>query len=133
MMIRIEGGKFANTHCKKEANVTKITTFLEMAYLKKGKTMSLAKFGQIDKEENLRPCLVCFFSSLNFRHSSLITLNTTLVWHHHSISITQYFSHYLWASYLSPSATLFLFLFIYFFPVPKLTEPSEKKKPEHED
>ena len=72
--------------------------------------------------EILRPCLVCFFSSLNFHHSisithhsSLITLNTTPVWHHHSslihsllitldttpvghhhsISITQYFSHYL--------------------------------------
>ena len=39
-----------------------------------------------------------------------------------------YFSHYLWALYLSPDATLFLFLFIYFFLVPKLTEPSEKKK-----
>ena len=34
---------------------------------------------------NFRPCLVCFFSSLNFRHSSLITLNTTPVWHHHLI------------------------------------------------
>jgi len=30
-----EGGKFANTHYKKEANVTKIATFLEIASLKK--------------------------------------------------------------------------------------------------
>ena len=32
-----EGGKFANTHYKKEANVTKIATFLEIASLKKEK------------------------------------------------------------------------------------------------
>ena len=49
--------------------------------------------------EILRPCLVCFFSSLNFRHSSLtthhsllITLNTIPVWHHHSISVTHHSS-----------------------------------------
>ena len=73
--------------------------------------------------------MVCFFSSLKFyhsifvtHHSSLITLNTTPVWHHHSISITQYFLHYLWAPYISFIAGFF------FPPVPKLTEPSGKKK-----
>ena len=46
------------------------------------------------------------------------------VWHHHSLSITQYFSHYLWAPYLSLGA-----VFSFFFSlVPKLTEPSKKKK-----
>ena len=57
------------------------------------------------------------------------------VWHHHSLPITQYFSHYLWAPYLSPGA-VFLFLFLFFFlSTPKLTEPSKikKKHPEHED
>ena len=80
--------------------------------------------------QTLRPCLVWFFSSLNFRHSSLIThysslitLNTIPVWHHHSISITQYFSYYLWAPYLSLIAGFF-----FFFSIPKLTESSEKKK-----
>ena len=81
----------------------------------------------------LRPCLVWFFfhhsisvthhSSLITRHSSLITLNTITVWHHHSISITKYLSHYLWAPYLSLIAGLF-----FFFSIPKLTESSEKKK-----
>ena len=41
------------------------------------------------------------FPSLITHYSSLITRNTTPVWHHHSISITQYFSHYLWVLYLS--------------------------------
>ena len=48
------------------------------------------------------------------------------VWHHHSLPITQYFLHYLWAPYLSP-VQLFLF-FLFFFLVPKLIESSEKKK-----
>ena len=65
------------------------------------------------------------FPSLITRYSSLITRNTTPVWHHHSISITQYFSHYLWAPYLSLIAGFF---FSIFFSVPKLTEPSGKKK-----
>ena len=65
---------------------------------------------------------VTHYSLLITHHSSLITLNTTSVWHHHLISITQYFSHYLWAPYLSVQ------LFFFFFPIPKLTEPSEKKK-----
>ena len=43
----------------------------------------------------VRPCSVCFFSSLNFHHlifvthhSSLITLNTTPIWHRPSIFFT---------------------------------------------
>ena len=37
------------------------------------------------------------FPSLITHHSSLITQFFTPVWHHHPISITQYFSYYLWA------------------------------------
>ena len=80
--------------------------------------------------QTLRPCLVWFFSSLNFRHSSLIThysslitLNTIPVWHHHSISITQYFSYYLWAPYLSLIAGFF-----FFFQYPNSPNLVEKKK-----
>ena len=47
------------------------------------------------------------------------------VWHHHSLPITQYFSHYLWAPYLSLDAA---FSFSFFSSIPKLTEPREKKK-----
>ena len=32
------------------------------------------------------------------------------VWHHNSLLITQYFSHYLWATYLSPSTAFFFLL-----------------------
>ena len=67
------------------------------------------------------------FSSLNFRHSSLITHHLKYpipVWHHHSLVITQYFSHCLWAPYLSLGAAFFFF----FFSIPKLTEQSEKKE-----
>ena len=50
------------------------------------------------------------------------------VWHHHSLPVTQYFSHYLWVSYLSPSAV--------FFP-PQYPNSSnlvkKKQNPEHED
>ena len=67
---------------------------------------------------NFSDLLVCFFFITQFL--SLITLNTTPVWHLHSISITQYFSHYLWVPYLSLIAS--------FFFLPKLTKPSEKKK-----
>ena len=52
---------------------------------------------------------VTHHSSLITRHSSLITLNTITVWHHHSISITKYLSHYLWAPYLSLIAGFFFF------------------------
>ena len=44
--------------------------------------------------------LVTQFSSLITHHSSL--KNTMFLWYHHSLPITQYFSHYLWTSYLSP-------------------------------
>ena len=56
-----------------------------------------------------------FYHSISITHySSLITLNTTPVWHHHSISITQYFSHYLWALYLSLIVGFFFFFFFIF-------------------
>ena len=54
-------------------------------------------------------------------NSSLITQFFTPVWHHHPISITQYFSHYLWAHTCQPMQH-------FFFPVPKLTEANIKKK-----
>ena len=52
------------------------------------------------------------------------------VWHHHSLPITQYFSHYLWAPYLSPGAD-----FLFFLQYPNsLNLVGKKKKPlEHED
>ena len=52
------------------------------------------------------------FPSLITHYSSLITRNTTPVWHHHSISITKYFSHFLWVPYLSLIAGFFFFFFL---------------------
>ena len=51
-----------------------------------------------------------------FHHSSLITLNTTPIWHHYSIFFTLFVGPIL------------VTRCIFFFPVPKLIEPSEKKK-----
>ena len=76
------------------------------------------------RTKNIRPCLVYFFSSLNFRHLSLITQNTLPVWQNHSLVITQYFSYYLWVPYLSHCAGFFFFFSF------SITEPSEKKKKE---
>ena len=76
--------------------------------------------------------MVQFFWSLNFHHSSLIiqfssliTLNTNVVWYHHSVFITHYFSHYLGAPRLSRCS---FFFFFFFFPSSQQPEPSEKKK-----
>ena len=41
---------------------------------------------------------------------SLITQFFTPVWHHHPISITQYFSHYLWIPYLSLGQSTYVLL-----------------------
>ena len=69
----------------------------------------------------LRACLVHFFLSLNFHNSSpitqflsLITLNTKVVWYHHSVSITHYFSHYLGGPRLSWCSFFFFFFFSFF-------------------
>ena len=75
----------------------------------------------------LRPCLGCFFSSLNFyhsifvtHHSSLITLNTTPVWHHHSIFFTLF---------VGPIPVTHCKVFIFYFSLEKiLTKPTEKKE-----
>ena len=63
-----------------------------------------------------------------FHHSLLITYHSLLITYHSSLkipytfgTITQYFSHCLWAPYLSLGTT-------FFFPVPKLTEPNKKKR-----
>ena len=63
------------------------------------------------------------FPSLNFRHLSLITLNNTPVWHHHSN-----FHHSIFFTlFVGPISVTHCRLFFF---LPKLTEPSEKKKPE---
>ena len=59
--------------------------------------------------ELFRPCMDAYFSSLNFRHSSLITYFKIL---HPFGTITQYFSHYLWAPCLSLDAVFFFFFFL---------------------
>ena len=64
-------------------------------------------------------------SSLITHHSSLFTLNTIHVWHYYSISITQYFSHFLWVPFLSQCSFYFYF---YFFKVPRSPEPVKEKK-----
>ena len=66
----------------------------------------------------------CFFLSLNFRHSSLVTLKYHVylipsLTSHHSIFFTLFVG-----PYLSPDAAFFFL----FSSIPKLTEPSEKKK-----
>ena len=86
-----------------------------LAQQKKKSLEALSLFGQT--------FLVTQFSSLITLHSSL--KNTMFVWHHHSLPITQYFSHYLWAPYLSSVQLLF---FLFFFSVHKLTNPVKKKK-----
>ena len=55
------------------------------------------------------PVWVTFFDHSIFitHHSSLITLNTKVVWYHHPISITHYFSHYLGAPHLSQCSFFF--------------------------
>ena len=65
----------------------------------------------------LRPCLVCFFSLLNFyhsifviHHSSLITLNTTPVWHHHSI----FFTLFVGLIPVTHCRVSFIFYFLFF-------------------
>ena len=64
-----------------------------------------------------------------FNHSISITQNTLLVWYHHSLVITQYFSHCLWAPYLSLGAAFFFFFPVSLNPVKK---EKEKKKPRSE-
>ena len=72
-----------------------------LAQQKKKSLEALSLFGQT--------FLVTQFSSLITHHSSL--KNTMFVWHHHSLPITQYFSHYLWARFLSLAEIFFSPLF----------------------
>ena len=71
----------------------------------------------------------------HFQFSLLITQFFTPIWHHHPISITQYFSHYFWThTCQSVQLFLFFFLFLFLFSVPKLTKAkikikNKKKKP----
>ena len=94
------------------------------------------------KLESLRAVWIHFFWSLNFHHSSLIT--------HNSLLITLKY-HVCLAPSLTSHCSIFFTLFVspilitrcifFFFLVPKLTEPSEKKQkqknkkknPKHED
>ena len=83
-----------------------------------------------------RACLNKEISSLNFRHSisithhsqlithhsSLITQFFTLIWHHHFIFITQYFSHHLWVPHLLHcQSTSVLLLAEHFHPIKTLS------------
>ena len=77
-----------------------------------------------EKKQELKGLLGFFFWLLNFHHSSFITQFFTLVWHHQPISITQYFSHYLWVHTYQSVQLFFFFL----FSIPKLTEALKKKK-----
>ena len=65
---------------------------------------------------------------------SLITKNTLPVWHHHSLVLTQYFSHCLWALYLSLGAVFIFYFLVSPNPMKKkknpdqITEPNERKR-----
>ena len=81
--------------------------------------------------ESLRGCLDKKILSLNFHHSSFITQFFTPVWHHHPISIIQYF-HIVCGPYTCHSATfcfwfLFFCFFGFFFPIPRSLNQWKKK------
>ena len=94
-----------------------------------------------------RACLVHFFWSLNFHHSSLITqfpslithysplitLNTKVVWYHHSVSITHYFSYYLGAPRLSQCSFFFLSKHPETWTQWKKKKPVKKTEPSEEE
>ena len=61
-----------------------------------------------------------YYSSLIIHQSPLITLNTKVLWYHHSVSITHYFSHYLGGPHLSRCS-------FFFFQVPSNPNPGKKK------
>ena len=68
----------------------------------------------------LRGCLNAFFSSLNFHHSSLITLKyltrlVSLLTYHHSI-----FFNCLWGPHTDPMSVDFSLSFFFFFPASPL-------------
>ena len=56
-----------------------------------------------------RACLGKLFSSLNFRHSSLITHFFTFIWQHHFYFHHSIFSHHSWVSHLSVGTVFFFF------------------------
>ena len=62
-----------------------------------------------------------YYSSLIIHQSPLITLNTKVLWYHHSVSITHYFSHYLGGPHLSRCS-------FFFFQVPSNPNPGKKKQ-----
>ena len=58
----------------------------------------------------------------------LITQNILPIWHHHSLVITQYFSHYLWVPYLSHGVGNFFFHSVSSNPVKNKTEQQTQEK-----
>ena len=78
----------------------------------------------ISHTKNLRGCLDAFFLSLNFRHSSLITLK-----YHVCLAPSLTFHHSIFFTLFVGSIPVTRCSFFFFFSlVPKLTEPSKKKK-----
>ena len=88
--------------------------------------MKNANYNSPHKTQLLTPCLDAFFS-LNFHHSSLITHHSKIpclfgtITHFSSLNIF----HTIHGSHTYHPVQLFFF---FFSSVPKLTEPSEKKK-----
>ena len=66
---------------------------------------------------------IFFYHSISItHHSSLITQFFTLIWHHHFIFITQYFSHHLWVPHLLHcQSTSVLLLAEHFHPIKTLS------------
>ena len=84
-------------------------------------------FSHVKCISNSRVVWIHFFD--HFQFSLLITQFFTPIWHHHPISITQYFSHYFWThTCQSVQLFLFFFLFLFLFSVPKLTKAKIKIK-----
>ena len=87
-----------------------------------------------------RPCLVCFFLSLNFRHSSLVTRHSSLITPHSKIpclfrTITHFLSlnifHTICGPYTCHSVQLFFFFSLSLSSLQYLNLPNlvrEKKK-----
>ena len=103
-------------------------TFKERELLKKKKNKAflflfyLEFLGPVWTRKFHHSIFVTQFPSLITHNSSLITQFFTLIWHHHFIFITQYFSHYLWVPHLLHcQSTSVLLLAEHFHPIKTLS------------